>query len=118
MTMRAKDGFWWPKLGKELEKVRENCKQCRMDAPSQPKAPPTEMMEVLYPFQQICGDFFDVDGRSYLVLVDRFSGWPVVAHMQKTMSSELIKVVKEMFMTFGILEVFTSDGGTNFISRV
>ena len=88
-----------------------------MDAPSQPKAPPTEMTEVLYPVQQICGDFFDVDRTSYLVLMDRFSGWPVVAHMQKTTSSELIKVVKEMFMTFRISEVFTSNGGTNFVSR-
>merc|ERR1712055_780067 len=111
MTMRAKDGFWWLKLDEELEKVRENCKQCQMDAPSQPKAPPTEMTEVLYPFQQICGDFFDMDGRSYLVLVDRFSGWPVVAHMQKTTSLVLIKEVKEMLMVFGISEVFMSDGG-------
>ena len=75
------------------------------------------MTEVLYPFQQICGDFFDVEGRSYLVLVDRFLGWPVVAHMPKTLSSEAIKVVKEMFMTFGISEVFTSDRGTNVVLR-
>ena len=46
MIMRVKNGFWWPRLDEELEKLRENCEECCKDAPSHPRAPPTEMTEV------------------------------------------------------------------------
>ena len=69
------------------------------------------------PFPASLWDFFYVEGRSYLVLVDRFLGWPLVASMLKASAAELINVIREFFLTFGIVEVITSDGGLQFTSK-
>ena len=80
-------------------------------------APPEPLPEVMYPFQQVCGDLFDVAGMAFLVLVDRYMGWPVVAQMEKASLANLVIMLKEYFSVFGVPEVFTSDGGPQFISH-
>jgi hypothetical protein len=64
--------------GKEVAMVRGLCLECNRNTPSQQKEPPARIPEVEYPFQMICGDYMEIKGHSYLVLVDRYSGWPIV----------------------------------------
>ena len=74
------------------------------------------MPVVQYPFQMVWGDYFDLKGYTYLVLVDRYSGWPVVHQACKMSSSELIRVLKEVCTTYGVMEELSSDGGPQFVS--
>ena len=71
MVLRAKDNVWWPGMFEVLKKTREYCKECTTDAPFKPNAPQKPLPDMHYPFQQLCGDYMEVDGASYLVLVDR-----------------------------------------------
>ena len=62
-----------------------------------------------YPFQHICADFFSYKGTNYLIIVDRFSGWPTV---KKTNGAQgVITSLREIINNFGIPEEITSDGG-------
>ena len=117
MSLRAKDSVWWPGMFKDLSKVRERCRECITDAPTQPNVPLEPLPDIHYPFQQICGDYMQVAGCAYLVLVDRYSGWPMVIRAQRTTAAELISSLREFFQIFGICEEFTSDGGRQFTSR-
>ena len=99
----------------DLSKVGEKCKHYIIDKPTQPNAPPEPLPDVQYPFQQMCGDYMQVAGYAYLVLVDRYSGWPMVIRAQRTTTAELIS--REFFQIFGICEEFVSDGGSQFTSR-
>ena len=47
-------------------------------APSQPAAPSKAVPTPDYPFQQVVSDYFHYAGKEYLLVVDRYSGWPVV----------------------------------------
>ena len=57
--------------------------------------------------------FFLHGGKQYLVIVDRYSNWPIVreAHSGAT---GLISCLKDTFAIFGIPEELASDGGSEF----
>ena len=78
MMARASHSVWWPGLSGDIAKLRERCLECERNTPSQQAEPPADLPDVEYPFQWICGDYFDLQGQGYLVLVDQYSGWPIV----------------------------------------
>ena len=85
--------------------------------PTQPNTPPEPLPDVHYPFQQICGNYLQVAGYAYPVLVDRYLGWPTVIRAQKTSAAELVLSLREFFQVFGVCEEFSLDGGKQFTSR-
>ena len=87
-----------------------------MQHKNQPKSPPTELHYPQYPFQKVCADFFSYKGKSYLVVVDRYSNWPIVERA-KDGSKGLIDYLRRTFSTFGVPDELTSDGGMEFTSR-
>jgi len=82
-------------------KQRQKCDDCDRIAPSQQSLPPAPYQYPDYPFQQVCSDFFHHKGHygTILVCVDRYSNWPIV---------------EKAFVTYGILDEFSSDGGPEF----
>ena len=116
MMGRAGQAVWWPGLSADITHVRDRCLECNRNAPSQQKEPPAPLPEVQYPFQMVCSDYMDVRGQGYLVLVDRYSGWPIVHDAKKATARELVRAVQEVCTTFGVPEELSSDGGPQFMS--
>ena len=100
ITSRAETCIFWPGITIDIKNTRESCMRCNRCAPSNPEAPPKQPVVPDYPFQQICADFFSYRGTHYLVIVDRYSGWPM----------------KSVVNTFGVPEEISSDGGPEFTS--
>ena len=84
-------------------------------APSQPAAPPTPPVMAIYPFQAVCSDFFMHRGVHYLVIVDRYSNWPIVLRSTGG-AADLICHLRRAFATYGTPEELASDGGPEFTS--
>ena len=103
MAGRAGQSVWWPNISGDLVETRERCQECHRNTPSQQPEPPVALPEVRYPFQMMCGDYFALQGYTYLVLVNRYSGWPVVHQAKQGSTQELIRVLKEVCVTYGIL---------------
>jgi len=61
-----------------ITSTRNNCFHCNRMAPSQPNAPPMPPTLAAYPFQYICVDYFHYKGINYLVIINRYSNWPIV----------------------------------------
>ena len=97
--------------------VRSQCWRCDTNAPSQPKEPPVPLPRVEYPFQQICSDYFSLEGRQYLVMVDRYSGWPSVHRAKEVNDKELVRLLRNHCETFGVPEELASDGGSTYTSN-
>ena len=64
----------------------------------------------------ICSDYFNYQNTDYVVIVDRYSGWPMVFRSEHG-ADGLIKRLRETFVTFGIPEELTTDGGTQYTSH-
>ena len=96
--------------------MRDGCKKYTEDAPTQPRDPPEKLITARYPFQYIVADFFEIKSTQFLVIVDRFSSWPIVYKFAKANSFKLMKCMRKIFETYGVPQVLTSDGGTQFTS--
>jgi hypothetical protein len=86
-------------------------------APSQPSAPPSAATPPSYPFQSLCPDFFHYKGKNYLVIVDRYSNWPIVERARDGEKC-LIDCLRRTFSTFGIPDDLATDGGPEFTSAL
>ena len=118
MKARIESSVFWPGIYNELENIRDKCYQCHRMAPSQPDPPPTDPVLPDYPFQCVCADYCCKDGNGYLVIVDRYSNWPIV-HRVKTGEADgkhLISALRNYCGTFGIPEEIATDGGPPFSS--
>jgi hypothetical protein len=117
MMSRVMSSVWWPRVNEDVISKRQACQSCDVATPSQPAAPPQGTPVPDFPFQQVCTDYFSLQGFSFCVIVDRYSGWPSVFRAQKSTSRELIEFLREYFVTFGAPEELSSDGASQFTSH-
>ena len=113
MLARAESSVFWPGITSDIQQTRSRCNQCHQNAPSNPNAPPIAPISPAYPFQCLCADYFTYKGVSYLVIVDRYSNWPIVEKATDG-ANGLVKLLKNTFTTFGAPEELASDGGPEF----
>lgn len=115
MTSRAEASIFWPGITPDISAIRVTCRQCNRNAPSNPNAPPIPLTNPEYPFQCICADYFHYKGCNYLVVVDRYSNWPIVEKASDG-ANGLVDCLRRTFVTFGIPDELASDGGPEFTS--
>ena len=65
----------WLGLYRDLEGTLSACDTCNLNAKLNPKLPPRPIADPEYPFQMISLEYFNIKGKQWLVLVDRYSGW-------------------------------------------
>ena len=118
MTLRAQASVWWPGVTPQIRETRDKCRVCNECAPSQPSAPPEPLHQPDYPFQQVASDYFQAGGYHYLVIVDRFSGWPTVQFCGASTGSsrQLQEWLRQFFATYGIPEELATDGGLTYMA--
>ena len=71
------------------------------------------------PFESIATDYFDFEGRHYLVIVDRLSGWIEVMRAPvgsvQSGAKGLCEWFRQYMARFGVPVVVSSDGGPEYI---
>ena len=115
MVSRAEGSFFWPGMIPAIEETRARCTACNRMAPSQRNPPPTPPIRPVCPFQAICADYFSYSGHHYLVAVDRYSNWPIVEENAGGSKGRIAALLR-VFVTFGIAEELSSDGGPEFMA--
>ena len=117
MISRAESSVFWPGITPAIINIRASCDHCNRNAPSQPSAPPTAPIPAAYPFQCVCADYFKYAGSNYLVVVDRYSNWPIVERAAEG-SKGLVTCLRRTFVTYGISDELASDGGPEFTASL
>ena len=67
-----------------------------------------------YPMQKLSMDLFQAGGQHYLIIVDRFSGYPFLARLSKLATTAVLESLHPILLTFGFPESIRSDGGPQF----
>ena len=116
MIARAESSVFWPGITTDIRNTRDRCSHCNRNAPSNPYAPPVPPTMPEYPFQCVCADYFSHKGIPYLVIVDRYSNWPIVERVPNG-ANGLVASLKRIFNTFGAPEELASDGGPQFTAE-
>ena len=113
MKARAAESVFWPGIVGDITRTRWECLECNKMAKSNPQGPPHPPPEPEFPFQLLAADYFQFGGKNYVVVVDRYSNWPVVFSAENG-AHGLIKVLRDIFATFGVAEEIASDGAKEF----
>ena len=117
MILRTQQSVWWPNITADVTSTRATCTSCNTNAPTQLPLPPVDPVVPQYPFRLVCSDYFYYQGHTYLLIVDRYSNWPVLRKCKSDTAEELITALREYFCTYGVPEEFTSDGGPAYIAE-
>ena len=109
---------YWPGISSDITTVVGNCEQCRYYLPSHRPEPPVIAPLPDRVFEEVSADLFSYAGNTSLAYVDRLSGWPSIAvwYKRDPSSADVIKVVRENFVSLGVPVQFRSDGGPQFSS--
>ena len=118
MEDRARTIVYWPGMSNDIAQIRNGCRVCCKNAPSQAPLPAKNPEIPATPFEAVFADFFSEQGHHYLVVGDRLSGW-VEVYSSRVGSSNagatgLITHLRTLFTTFGIPISLSSDGGPEF----
>ena len=70
------------------------------------------------PFESVSADFCAVAGKSFLIIADRLSGWPVVAPCHgDTTARATVRIFCRYFREVGVPLRLRTDGGPQFTSK-
>ena len=111
----AKQHYYWPGMMTQIEEVIRNCSACLTLLPSQAREPLKEQVLPSAPMEECGSDLFFYNG-DYLVLVDRYSGYPFVAKLRKTDTKAVCNQLLDWMYENGYISELRTDGGPAFKS--
>lgn len=101
-----------------MKSTVEVCESCHQLQPSQQQEPYRCDDHPKWPFESVSADFFQVAGKSFLVITDRLSGWPVVVPCSwDTTSARAIQMFCSYFQEVGVPLRLRTDSGPPFSSN-
>ena len=100
----------------DIKKVVRQCKECQIKQPSQAQQPIMQRNQATFPWQVVGSDLFQIDGDGrqnyYLVVVDQYSGFPLIAKFNKAPdTAAVINHLEHWFYIFGVPQQLISDQG-------
>ena len=106
----ARDIVYWPGITAQLKDHLSRCGICNRYQPEQCKEPlkPHDVLNL--PWEKVGADLFLLDGQSFLIAVDYYSGYFEVQDMSGTTSTR----VMAWFSRHGIPVIIISDNGPPF----
>ena len=100
-------------MKKDVVAVVASCDVCQTLAPAQPREPLVFTLATS-PMEQVGVDLFEALGLHWLVMVDRFSGFPFLHRLRSLDTSAITKQLDQWFCLFGVPVLLRSDGGPQF----
>lgn len=115
---RANQTVFWPGINADITNTVRACEACQTLLPSQQQEEYRNDDQPTRPFESISADHFQVAGKSFLVIVDRQSGWPVVFSCgSDTTTAATINQFQSYFSDNGAPVRLRTDGGPQFTAR-
>ena len=108
----ARTSVYWPSLNKDIEKMVNECIQCQ-ETQNVNKKEPMIPIDAPFPWHMLCIDNFEIDGVTFLLIVDKFSKFLIVRECSLDTSST-IHMLLDVFIQQGLPLKMISDRGSNF----
>ena len=112
---RAMNSVWWPLISKQVEAMCNRCTTCAIHRPER-KEPLLASSFPEYAWERVGTDLFELEKKTYIIVVDFFSRWIECWHLAQTTSAHAIEVLKSIFSVHGIPDHVISDNGPQYSS--
>jgi hypothetical protein len=111
--LHARQRYAWPHMANDIKTVIDACEACQEHRQG-PHFEPEIKRIATYPMEAVSVDLMEVKGTKYLVMVDRFSSYPLVKVVRTATTSSIVKILSSWFNEFGWPKSIGSDGGPQF----
>jgi hypothetical protein len=111
--LHARQRYAWPHMANDVRTVIDACEACQEHRQG-PHFEPEVKRIASYPMEAVSVDLMEVKGTKYLVMVDRFSSYPLVKVVRTATTSSITKILSSWFNEFGWPKSIGSDGGPQF----
>jgi transposase InsO family protein len=109
----AQQLYYWPAINADIKTMIDKCELCQRVRPSQSE-PLQSYPESSGPMSSMSLDPFHHEGKHYLIMVDRYSGFPFVDKLSSQQTSSVLRTVEAHFLEHGYPRSMISDGGPQF----
>ena len=113
---RARDVLYWPGMNAQIEDVVSSCPVCAKYRRNNTKEPLLPHDTPRRPWAKVGSDLFEIGGKTFIVLVDYYSGFFEIESVKQTKSENIIRACKSQFARYGIPDVLITDNGPQFSS--
>ena len=117
MKRRVRNTVYWPNINEEVDRHVSMCSTCNKHKSHQQKELLKQLPAPELPWSIVASDVFELDGNSYLIIVDSYSGWWEIEKMTNTTSTSVITQMKRHFATHGIPVTLYTDNGQQYVSE-
>lgn len=113
---RVSASVWWPGVSKDMENFVKCCPDCQKST-TPPREPLLQSSLPDYPWERVATDLFELNGTTYLLVVDYYSRYIEVQKLKSTTSASVITALKAVFSHHGIPAAVVSDNGPQYASQ-
>ena len=116
--------FYWPRMGKDVERKCESCQRCIRRKKRATKSAPLNIIQTTSPMELVCIDYLSLEPdrsntRNILVVTDHFTRYAQAFPTRDQTARTVAKVLWESyFVHYGLPERLHSDQGRDFESRL
>lgn len=117
MKQIARRCLFWFGMNGDIENFVKHCQICMQTSVVPKTGCNSSWTPTTRPFSRIHADFFFLESRTYLIIVDSYTKWLEIEIMKNgTDANKVIKKFTVIFARFGLPDVLVTDGGPPFNS--
>ena len=116
--LMAHSSMFLPGMTANIRAQVYNCSACQTFQSRQPAETLRNELPITQPWTCLATDIFEYGGKSYLIVVDRFSKFIVVCKVSDHNSKCTIATCLQIFSEFGVPDEICSDWGSNFTPQL
>jgi hypothetical protein len=112
----ARQLYFWPKMNDQIKDMIDACERCQFYKSSKQKQEQIQQtpFKDLYPMAEVGADLFEAGKHHFLIVVDRYSGFPLVARLNSMTAESIIGHMEKMFFLLGRPGEIKCDNGPCF----
>jgi hypothetical protein len=112
----AKQLYFWPKMNEHIKDMVDACEKCQFYKSSKQKQEQIQQtpFKDLYPMADVGADLFKAGKHHFLIVVNRYSGFPLVARLNLMTAESIIGHMEKMFFLLGRLGEIKCNNGPCF----
>ena len=114
---RAKGCVYWPNITEDIKSMVQHYKKCLMNCRRNQKVPDIPIEIPIVAWKVIASDLFVFNGKTFILVVDLFSRFPVIRRLAGESSCVVLEAITDILCDFGLPETIITDNGSCYKSQ-
>ena len=109
--------MYWPNISEDIKSIVNKCEKCLANCHHNQKEPYIPFDIPIVAWKTVATDLFVFQDKTYMVIIDLFSRFPVVRQLHGESTKLVLNALKDIFSNFDIPETIISDNGPCYKSQ-